>query len=69
MTIPRRVRLDQSTPAETAIRGALRAVEDLPPDVRLTDAVVLLQAARESVADFVDGIRGTRRSVAERPWE
>lgn len=31
-------------------------------DVRLTDAVVLLQAARDSVADFVDGIE-TRRHV------
>lgn len=51
------------TPAEQAIWAAVQAVEALPADVRLTDAVILLQAARDSVADYVDGIH-TRRSVA-----
>jgi hypothetical protein len=54
--IPRRIRIDQQTPAEAAIRAAVEAVEALPADVRLTDAVVLLQAARENVADYVDGV-------------
>lgn len=55
-TIPRRARLDQFTPAERAIYEAMKAVEDLPPDKRLTDAVVLLGRARDLVADFVDGV-------------
>lgn len=53
-TVPRRFRLDLNTPAELAIRAAVDAVEALPADVRLTDAVVLLGQARERVADFVD---------------
>lgn len=60
--IPRRSRLDRMTQAERAIYDAVQMVEAMPADVRLTDAVVLLQAARDSVADFVDGIDG-RRSV------
>lgn len=62
--IPRRVRLDLITPAERAIYDAVQAVEALVADVRLTDAVILLGAARESVADFVDGI-DKRRYVSE----
>lgn len=42
--------------AELAIREAMLAVEDMPPDVRLTEAGVLLEKARNKVADFVDGI-------------
>lgn len=53
--IPRRARLDLCTPAELAIYAAMQAVEALPADVRLTEAVVLLQTARERVADYVDG--------------
>lgn len=60
--IPRRARLDQWTPAELAIQEAVDAVEAMGADVRLTDAVVLLAAARDSVADYVDGIE-CRRSV------
>ena len=59
---PRRARITEMTPAELAIREAIRVVEAAGADVRLTDAVVLLGAARESVADFVDHIH-TRRSV------
>lgn len=62
--IPRRARLDQMTDAEKAIYDAQQKVEALGADVRLTDAVVLLGAARDSVADFVDGIPHTRRAVA-----
>jgi hypothetical protein len=62
-TIPRRARLDLMTPAERAIVYATRMVEEMAADVRLTDAVVLLGAARESVADYVDGVDTRRRSV------
>lgn len=61
--IPRRIRFDQLIPAERAIYDAVQAVEAVGADVRLTDAVILLQAARDSVADYVDGI-STRRLVA-----
>lgn len=47
----------QMTPAELAILEAMRAVEALPADTRLTDAVVLLQQARDKVSDFVDGVQ------------
>lgn len=60
--IPRRARMDQWTVAERAIYDALQAVEAMPADVRLTDAVVLLEAAKDSVADFVDS-RTVRRGV------
>lgn len=62
--VPRRARLDLFTKAERAIYDAVQEVEALAADVRLTDAVVLLQAARESVADYVDGIE-KRRYVSE----
>lgn len=55
MTIPRRIQLEKMTPVERQIRDAMIAVESLGADVRLTDAVILLQQARERVADFVDG--------------
>ena len=52
--IPRRIRIDLMTPAELAIRNAVLEVENAGCHVLLTDAVVLLQQAREKVADFVD---------------
>lgn len=52
--IPRRCRVDLYTPTEKAISDAMQAVEGLPADVRLTDAVILLAQAREKVADFVE---------------
>lgn len=55
MEIARRARIDLMTAAERAIYDALAVVEAAGCDVRLTDAVVLLQAARDRVADFVDG--------------
>lgn len=51
---PRRSRLDLSTPAETAIRAAISAVEAAGAHPLLTDAVMLLDQARERVADFVE---------------
>lgn len=59
---PRRCEMTKWTPAELAIYEAIRLVESLPADVRLTDAVVLLGEAKESVADFIDGVM-VRRGV------
>lgn len=52
---PRRVRMDLWTPAEKAIYDAMQEVEKAGPDVRLTDAVILLKQAMDKVGDFVDG--------------
>jgi hypothetical protein len=51
---PRRIRLEYLTPAELAIREAMRAVEDAGAHPLLTDAVNLLDQARGKVADYVD---------------
>ena len=50
----RRNRLDFNIPAEIAINHAMHAVENLGADVRLTDAVILLQKAKDLVSDFFD---------------
>ena len=54
MDIPRRNRLDLNMPAELAIYEAIQEVEKLPADVRLTNAVIKLQEAKELVSDFID---------------
>lgn len=51
---PRRNRIDLHTPAETAIREAIIAVEEAGCHPLLTDAVVLLGQAKDKVADFVE---------------
>jgi hypothetical protein len=51
---PRRSCIYLLTPAEKAVWDAAQAVEALGADVRLTDAVVLLQQAREKLADYFD---------------
>ena len=66
--IPRRAEMTKWTTAEKAIYDAMQAVEAMPADVRLTDAVVLLGAARDSVADYVDGIK-KRRAAVIHPWQ
>lgn len=53
-TVPRRGRVDLYEPAELAIRNAMLEVEKMPADVRLTDAVILLQQAKDKVSDFID---------------
>lgn len=63
--IPRRIDMGRWIAAERAIYDAVQAVEQMPADVRLTDAVVLLQAARDAVADYQDGISPKRRYVRE----
>lgn len=52
--IPRRARIDLMCPAELAIRNAIELVEAMGADPALTDAVVHLSSAQESVADYVD---------------
>ena len=54
MKVPRRCDLLRLTPAELAIRQAILAVEQLPADIMLTEAVILLTKAKEKVADFID---------------
>lgn len=55
-SFPRRNIVSQLTPAEKTIYDAMQMVEEMPADERLTDAVILLQKAKEKVADFVDNI-------------
>ena len=43
-------------PAESAIRGAMMAVESMGACPRLTDAIVCLETAKEKVADYVDSM-------------
>ena len=52
--IPRRIRHDLFTPAEVAITKAMEAVESAGCDVRLTEAVTLLEEARVKVSAFID---------------
>lgn len=65
--IPRRIRLDRNVPAELAIRAAVDAVEQLPADVRLTEAVIMLGNAREWVADFIDGVQPSAAGGTDAP--
>jgi len=53
----RRADVNRNIPAEIAIRDAMLAVEALPANEQLTEAVVLLDRARELVADYVDARR------------
>jgi hypothetical protein len=53
--IPRSACPGLNVPAELSIRASIRAVEEMPADTRLTDAVVLLGRALDRVAAFVDG--------------
>lgn len=52
--VPRRCRLDLMVPAETAITDAIEEVELMSAHPLLTEAIILLQQAREKVADYVD---------------
>lgn len=52
----RRSDVNRFVAAETAIREAMLAVEAMPPDERLTDAVSLLSRAKDAVADYVDSV-------------
>lgn len=65
--IPRRIQLEHMTPAERAIYDAVQVVEGAGCDARLTEAVILLQKARDMVADFVDGVQARRRVHFDAP--
>ena len=54
MTIPRTCQLDLATPPEVALREALRAVEAMPADVRLTHAGQKIVEALDLVGDYVN---------------
>ena len=64
--IPRRIRMDLWHPAELAIQNAVNEVEKMAADVRLTNAVILLGKARESVADFIDDVTRKDESASEK---
>lgn len=51
---PRRACIYLLAPAEKSVWDAVQTVEKLGADVRLTEAVVLLQQAREKLADYFD---------------
>lgn len=55
---PRRICLDRLTPAELALHQALVEVENLGADTRLTEVVVMIQKARDIVADCIEGVGG-----------
>ena len=61
---PRRNDITQQTPAERAIREAVLRVEEAGCHPLLTDAVVLLQQAKDKVADWVEL---SAVAAAERP--
>lgn len=50
----RRIRIDLSTPTETAIAMTIQLVEAMPADERLTEASIKLQEAKDLVSDFID---------------
>jgi hypothetical protein len=54
--IKRRNRIDLMTMAEKSIYVAMVEVEKLGADVRLTNAGILLQKARDLVADYVESV-------------
>lgn len=51
---PRRRRIDLMTPEETKIREAVLAVEALGAHPLLTETSVILQKARDKLADYVE---------------
>lgn len=63
--IPRRNRIDLFIPVEKAIFSAVQMVEELPADVRLTDAVILLGKAKDAVADFLDSKEGIKYLMSQ----
>lgn len=52
--LSRRIHVELQTPSEKAIGDALKLVENMGADPRLTEASVLLSQARSKVADYVD---------------
>ena len=52
--VPRRFRTDLDTPLESKLREIIHEVEAAGAHSLLTDAIVLLQAAKDKVSDFVE---------------
>lgn len=52
--IPTRCDVRQYSVGEKAIAAAVDAVESMGADILLTDAIILLQQAKDKVADFVE---------------
>lgn len=52
----RRSDVKRQLPAERAVGVAVRLVEELGADPRLTDAVLSLFEAADSIADYIDGV-------------
>lgn len=63
---PRRARVDLWSAAEKTIQLAVEKVEETGADERLTDAVMLLAAARERVADYLEDKEQRREQEQER---
>lgn len=51
---PRRNRIDLNKPSEIAIRNAMSEVEKIGASVKLTEAIELLNKAKDLVSDFID---------------
>ena len=51
---PRRRRIDLASPVEQKIRAAMAEVESLGADVRLTNAAIKLEEAKDLVADYIE---------------
>lgn len=58
---PRRARLDLYEPAEKSIHSAVEYIENMGADVRLTDAVIMLQKAKDKVSDYIDEQRLSKK--------
>ena len=54
-TYSRRNRMDLMSPEEKAIQNIIWEVEKLGADTRLTDVVILLGKAKDTLSDFIDG--------------
>jgi hypothetical protein len=52
--IPRRNQLNLNVKVELIIHTAMLEVEKLGSDIRLTNAIDLLQKAKDSISDFID---------------
>jgi len=63
--ILRRHNLNELSPAEIAFRNAMAEVEKLGADERLTDAIILLDKAKNKVADFIDGVETPKIKVVQ----
>lgn len=53
------------TKEEKAIHDAVQAVEKLPADVRLTNAVVLLGQAQDAVNEFMESEEGKQYLLSQ----